>query len=354
MHSVDELMAQLEQMQIKLDLANTELDKALNKIIPPSTNIHFKIAHYGHEDEDEIEAQLVEEIPPFVEFIRYNVDSMRSLSEQWGVKDIYNTLNNKEKRLFYHFYLMACESENLPVDKDSNLMFSWAEQLNMFIRLAKSFETVGSGCWLVKENVTRSISGCPMIGSHVTRTNLARYVCLLNYGSLALKDMQASHLCDNSECGNPLHIFPETATANLKRDECFKVGYALSCECIPKCLFMRDGQELVCRSNPNLTECEREYDCFLEVDNELLRRARKARKRQRNVEPTFNIRPIAEAQYGQNRNGNRCLIIDGLNFAPRRVYESKYTILRNLRNINGRRATTHAYSDANCFFITNE
>ena len=79
-----------------------------------------------------------------------------------------------------------------------------------------------------------------------------------------MKDLQASHICDENECINPRHVVPETTDANLKRDKHFKFRSAATCDCYVPCLFVRDGIPLVCRNNAAPTECQCNEECFLE------------------------------------------------------------------------------------------
>lgn len=92
----------------------------------------------------------------------------------------------------------------------------------------------------------------------------ARVVCFFKYNSQALKGNHASHLCNNPNCINDKHIVPESATSNERRNECFKIGSASNCQCVPGCLFVRNGHLLPCRNNLDLSECICEENCFRE------------------------------------------------------------------------------------------
>lgn len=190
------------------------------------------------------------------------------MGEQWKIKKRYNTLTNQQKRLFHHFHLMHFQSKLFAQDPESDFNGPPAWRLNTFVNLAKSIGRIEpGGCWIVKKDVERLTTGRP--GTHLFNTVLkttARVVCFFNYGSQALKGVQASHLCNNSDCVKPLHIFPEPATANERRDKCFKVGCTANCECVPTCLFLRDGRQIICRSNGQLIDCQcdSEKDCFEE------------------------------------------------------------------------------------------
>lgn len=71
---------------------------------------------------------------------------------------------------------------------------------------------------------------------------MVRVVCALNYGILTIKGQHAFHLCDNSNCTNPEHIYPDTPTVNVvDLAEYFKVRSAKTYNSRPPCKFVCDG-----------------------------------------------------------------------------------------------------------------
>lgn len=198
------------------------------------------------------------------------VNSMSSLGEQGKAKKRYKKLTNLQKRLFYHFRKMRVESEKLPFDPESSLHkksgMCW---LNAFCPLVKSVgRIISGGCWIVKKDayyLTNGRVACAFIYHFSDTVFIARVVCALNYGIFAIKSQHASHLCNNSECVNPGHIYPDTPTANIvDRAEGFKIGSVKICMSLLPCKFVRGGAPLLCRNDSRLDDCICEMECFRE------------------------------------------------------------------------------------------
>ncbi|KAI6177272.1 hypothetical protein M3Y97_00888800 [Aphelenchoides bicaudatus] len=286
----DELSAQFEQMKLERDLALAERDRAFNQIIWPSANVHFEDEHIGQgQEENLVEDWLAEDVPQrSVDYLNYDVMSINYLNSQRKAMRRWNDLTNLQKRIFQHYFLMSRESQAFEVNtEDQKLNLSWAVYLNFFITLAKSIgEIVPNGCWIVREDAQRhTLNNRPIVISfNANIIHSARVVCFFKYNSQALKGNHASHLCNNPNCINDKHIVPESATSNERRNECFKIGSASNCQCVPGCLFVRNGHLLPCRNNLDLSECICEENCFREVILERERRDRIQQNR-RAVEP---------------------------------------------------------------------
>lgn len=66
----------------------------------------------------------------------------------------------------------------------------------------------------------------------------ARFICGVIYGFNTLINCHASHLCGNSMCLNPNHLWVELPDSNYERDICHKNGWTSdeSCSHLPPCL----------------------------------------------------------------------------------------------------------------------
>ncbi|KAI6184301.1 hypothetical protein M3Y97_00581400 [Aphelenchoides bicaudatus] len=150
---------------------------------------------------------------------------------------------------------------------------------------------------------------------------------------------------------NPNHIFPEPASINLHdRPKCFSVGSAKTCNCVPTCIFVRNGQLLECRNDSKLSDCICGADCFKGVRKELKRLASRKRPRNDDEEPIFDVRPIQEAEWTDD---NR-LMTDGKALCVDKSYD-EYIIWICKKRVNGEtRCGARAYSDTRVFFETKE
>ncbi|KAI6190579.1 hypothetical protein M3Y97_00133800 [Aphelenchoides bicaudatus] len=357
--SCDELLTELEavknerdELKLKCKEQAALIHKLTTRIIPQSADVQFN--SYANEEENEV---LAAELPAFAEYIDYSVASMKYLSEQWKVARLYKNLNDEQKRLFNFFHQMYMISKEFPKDEaDKFHLLNLTHMLNCFYGLAKSIERViPGGCWLVKEGISQNNKGRAVIkfgtGNGELKFIMSRLVFQLNYGTIAVKDLHASHLCDTADCMNPNHIFPEPASINLHdRPKCFSVGSAKTCKCVPSCIFVRNGQLLECRNDSKLSDCICGADCFKEVRKELKRLASRKRPRNDDEEPIFDVRPIQEAEWTDD---NR-LMTDGKVLSVQNNY-GVYTTWRCQKIWNGKeRCAATAYSDARVFFEIKE